>query len=95
MGVTYLRDVAPSYIPLGIGVTLGGAIVGSGATRTALVTDACVIALVQLPLALISAWALHADIGWLFRSVTAANIGFCLAYLVVYTRRGWLTPRKA
>jgi len=95
MGVTYLRDVAPSYIPLGIGVTLGGAIVGSGATRTALITDACVILLVQLPLALISAWALHADIEWLFRSVTAANVGFCLAYLVVYTRRKWLTPHGA
>jgi putative MATE family efflux protein len=48
---SYLSWVAPSYVALGVGIVLGSVMQGAGAPERALLLDACVVCLVQLPLA--------------------------------------------
>ncbi len=46
----YLSWVAPSYVALGVGIVLGSVMQGAGAPERALILDACVVCLVQVPL---------------------------------------------
>jgi putative MATE family efflux protein len=88
----YLRIVAPSYVPLGIGIVLGNAMVGAGAARTTLRVDALVILLLQVPLCLASVHFLGTDISALFSCVALAAIGSALSYVVTYGRGRWRSP---
>lgn len=45
----YLSWVAPSYVALGVGIVLGSVMQGAGAPQRALLIDACVVLLVQIP----------------------------------------------
>jgi putative MATE family efflux protein len=89
IALVYLETVAPSYLGLGVGVVLGNAMAGAGATRTTLSIDVAVILGFQAPLCVLAAFGLGADLHTLFRCVAATNVASCLAYALVYARRGW------
>ena len=55
----YLAVVAPSYLALGLGIVLGSAMTGAGATRMTMLIDLAVICLFQLPLALATPLGAH------------------------------------
>lgn len=93
IAMRYLRVVAPAYLPLGIGIVLGNAMVGAGATKTTLAVDVVVILLVQLPVSLLVVFGLGGGIDALFGCVAAAGVASAIAYGAVYWRGGWLAPR--
>jgi putative MATE family efflux protein len=90
VALDYLRVVAPSYFLLGLGVVLGNAIAGAGATRTTFAVDALVIAAFELPLCLVVVGALGGSMHALFQCVAVTNVASAVAYAVVYSRGGWL-----
>ena len=53
LGLQYLHVVAPSYVALGVGIVLGNAMAGAGATRTTFAIDAVVILALQVPLGIL------------------------------------------
>ncbi|MBX3226741.1 MAG: MATE family efflux transporter [Labilithrix sp.] len=90
IAVDYLEVVAPSYVALGVGIVLGNAMSGAGATRTTFVIDALVILLFQLPVSLVfGGSSLHR----LFQCVAVTNLVSAIAYAVVYHRGSWLEAR--
>jgi Na+-driven multidrug efflux pump len=95
IALDYLHVVAPSYFMLGLGIVLGNAMAGAGATRTTFVLDAFVILAFELPLCLVvvalGGGSLHA----LFRCVAATNVVSAIAYSVVYSRGAWMRTTRA
>jgi putative MATE family efflux protein len=89
IGLEYLHAVAPSWIALGIGVVLGNAMAGAGATRTTMWIDLAVILGFQFPVCIVSVWAFGAPRVVLFRLVAATNVLSALAYAAVYMRGRW------
>jgi len=86
----YLSVVAPSYLPLGVGIVLGSAMTGAGATRTTMLIDLGVVFGFQLPLA-IAAVALQDPTPmrlWLVVAVT--NVLGAVVYVVNYRRGTYL-----
>jgi putative MATE family efflux protein len=84
--LTYLATVAPSYAALGLGVVLGSAIQGAGATRLTLLLDLLVVAAFQLPLSLwavLHAGASPAHLWWV---VAATSVVSAVLYTLVYRR---------
>ncbi len=90
IAMTYLSAVAPSYLGLGLGVVLGNAMTGAGATRVTLVVDSAVVLLLQVPLCIVAVTALGAGTTGLFRCVAACGWASALAYGVTYLRVPWL-----
>lgn len=86
----YLHVVAPSYLALGIGIVLGNAMAGAGATKTTFSIDAFVILLVQVPICLLVTVVGHAPIRSVFQCVFVTNVVSAVAYVVVYGRGRWL-----
>jgi len=89
IAMEYLRVVAPTYLGLGVGVVLGNAMAGAGATRTTLWVDVAVILGFQFPASILAVAAFHVPLEGLFRCVAASNVASCLLYSLVYARRGW------
>jgi putative MATE family efflux protein len=89
IALLYLQTVAPSYLGLGVGIVLGNAMAGAGATRTTLGIDVAVIVAFQAPLCLLAVFTFGAEIHTLFRCIAATNLASCFAYAFVYARRGW------
>jgi putative MATE family efflux protein len=90
----YVRWVAPSYVGLGIGVVLGSAIQGAGATRQTLRLDLLVVGLVQLPTcAAVAALQLPPERLWQALSVT--YVAYAVVYVVSYRRGKHLDTRLA
>ncbi len=89
LALLYLQVVAPSYLGLGVGVVLGNAMAGAGATRTTFLIDVAVILGFQVPLCVLLVWAFGASIHTLFRCVAATNVASCILYAIVYARNGW------
>ena len=88
IALRYLVVVAPSYLALGVGVVLGNAMTGAGATRTTLVVDALVILLFQVPICVtgvLLGWSIDA----LFRCVAATSVVSAIAYAVAYRKVPW------
>lgn len=90
IAMTYLQAVAPSYLGLGLGVVLGNAMAGAGATRVTLAVDTVVVLFVQVPLCLIVVAALGAGTAGLFRAVAACGWASAIAYAFTYLRVPWL-----
>lgn len=90
VALDYLHVVAPSYFALGLGVVLGNAIAGAGATRTTFAVDALVIAAFQLPLCLVVVGVMGGSIHALFECVAVTNVASAIAYALVYARGGWV-----
>jgi putative MATE family efflux protein len=89
LGQEYFRWVAPSYVGLGIGIVLGSAIQGAGATRMTFILDLLVIMLVQIPLC----WAVSHFAEQSFRlwQVVAFTYWvFAILYVFAYRRGTFL-----
>jgi putative MATE family efflux protein len=93
IALDYLRVVAPSYFALGLGIVLGNAMAGAGATRTTFAVDALVILAFELPLCLVAVGVFGASLHGLFRCVAATNVASALAYALVYGRGRWVRAR--
>jgi len=90
IALQYLHIVAPSYLALGVGIVLGNAMAGAGATRTTFAIDAAVILAVQVPLCLVTAIVAAGSVHALFQCVAATNVVSALAYAAVYGRGTWM-----
>ena len=90
----YLRVISPSYFALGLGIVLGNAMAGAGATRTTFLVDALVILAFELPVCLVVVGVFGGSLDALFRCVAATNVVSAVAYAVVYGRGGWLHARS-
>ncbi|MEO6573671.1 MAG: MATE family efflux transporter, partial [Polyangiaceae bacterium] len=89
IALAYLRVVAPSYVGLGIGVVLGNAMAGAGATRTTMWIDVAVILGFQAPLCILATVAFHLPIEGLFRCVALTNVVSAVVYTLIYARGNW------
>ncbi len=94
IAVRYLHVVAPTYLTLGLGIVLGNAMAGAGATRTTLAVDAFVILGVQLPLSLVVVLGFGGSIDALFRAVAFANGVSAVAYGFVFWRMKWVRASR-
>ena len=90
IALQYLQVVAPSYVALGVGIVLGNAMAGAGATRTTFAIDAAVILALQVPLGIVVIGVMHASLKALFQCVAVVNVASAIAYSVVYARGSWL-----
>jgi putative MATE family efflux protein len=91
----YIRIVAPTYLLLAIGIVLGSAMTGAGATRTTLVIDACTLLLVQIPACFVAVYGLRLPIAGLFAAVALGALVGAASYVVVFARRRWLPAGSA
>ena len=90
IALQYLQVVAPSYVALGIGIVLGNAMAGAGATRTTFAIDAAVILALEVPLCLAVVGLMHGSLRALFQCVAVVNVTSAIAYCVIYARGTWL-----
>lgn len=94
IALSYVSWVGPSYIALGIGVVLGSAIQGAGATRQALKLDTAVVLSFQLPLSLIVVSAPGSNPITLWQTVALTYTAFALVYAYSYKRGRFLTAAQ-
>jgi len=80
----YINWVGPSYVGLGIGIVLGSAMQGAGATRATLLYDSLVVALFQLPLSVLVVFGLDLGELGLWRVVAATYFAYAVVYLWTY-----------
>jgi putative MATE family efflux protein len=92
IALSYIRWVGPSYVALGIGVVLGSAIQGAGATRQALKLDALVVLLIQLPLSIAVVSKAKTPIG-LWQTVAITYVAFALVHAYSYSKGNFLRHR--
>ena len=90
LGLQYLQVVAPSYVALGVGIVLGNAMAGAGATRTTFAIDAVVILALQVPLGILVIGVMHGSLKALFQCVAVVNVASAVAYAAIYARGSWL-----
>jgi putative MATE family efflux protein len=89
----YLAVVAPSYPPLGLGIVLGSAMTGAGATRITMLIDLAVICLFQLPFALVvTSFGPTSELRLWF-VVAATNVLGAVVYAVSYRKGTFLHQR--
>lgn len=85
----YINWVSPSYLGLGVGIVLGSAMQGAGATRLTLALDVVVVSLVQVPLcAVVLLGGLPPHRLW--QAVAVTYIAFAIVYLYKYRRGSFL-----
>jgi putative MATE family efflux protein len=90
IALDYLHIVAPSYFALGLGIVLGNAMAGAGATRTTFAIDALVILAFELPLCLVIVGLFGGSLSALFRCVAATNVVSAIVYAIIYSRGAWI-----
>lgn len=88
--LTYFSRVGVSYVGLGIGIVLGAAMQGAGATRRVLVLDASVVLLFQLPASLLVAMSPRARFEDLCTVVAVTYVIFAVVHGVSYRRGRFL-----
>lgn len=79
----YINWVVPSYVLLGVGIVLGSAVQGAGATRLSCLLDLFVVLACQLPLCLV-AYVLKWEQHWLWAVVALTNLAFALVHAISY-----------
>jgi putative MATE family efflux protein len=94
IAMRYLTIVAPSYLGLGVGVVLGNAMAGAGATRMTMWTDVAVIVGFQFPVSIAVLALFGGSLDDLFRTVALTNVVSGLAYAFVYARGQWRTKGR-
>jgi Na+-driven multidrug efflux pump len=92
--LSYLKWVGPSYVGLGIGIVLGSAIQGAGATLRALVLDTLVIVGFQLPASILFVLSDAATYVGVWRIVALTYCLLAVVYVVSY-RRGRFMEKAA
>jgi putative MATE family efflux protein len=88
--LSYLKWVGPSYVGLGIGIVLGSAMQGAGATLRALVLDTLVIAGFQLPASILFVLSNGATYVGVWRIVALTYFLFAIVYVFSYRRGHFL-----
>ena len=88
--LTYFSWVGFSYIGLGIGIVLGSAVQGAGATRRALILDGGIVVFFQLPACLLVGFADGATFTHLAMVVAFTYLAFAVVHLAHYRRAGFL-----
>jgi Na+-driven multidrug efflux pump len=88
--LTYFRWVGLSYLGLGVGIVLGAAMQGAGATRRVLVLDASVVLLLQLPASLVVTLQPGARFESLCVVVACTYVAFALVHGASYHRGKFL-----
>jgi len=86
----YLLIVAPSYAALGIGIVLGSAMTGAGATRSTMQIDALVVFAFQLPAAVLAVTLGTPVPTHLWYVLSATNVVGAVLYIVLYRRGTYL-----
>jgi putative MATE family efflux protein len=90
VAIGYLDVVAPSYTALGLGIVLGSAMTGAGATRVTMLIDLAVICGFQLPFALAAtSWGVTSELR-LWWVVAATNVLSAAVYIISYNRGTFL-----
>jgi Na+-driven multidrug efflux pump len=84
--LSYLKWVGASYVGLGIGIVLGSAIQGAGATLRALLLDTLVIGGFQLPTSIIFVLSKSATYVGVWRIVALTYFLFAVVYVISYRR---------
>jgi putative MATE family efflux protein len=90
IALQYLQVVAPSYVALGVGIVLGNAMAGAGATRTTFAIDAVVILALEVPLCIVVMGVMHGSLRALFQCVAVVNVASAFAYAAIYARGTWM-----
>jgi putative MATE family efflux protein len=93
--LSYLRWVGPSYVGLGIGIVLGSAMQGAGATLRALALDSAVIAGFQLPTSVAFVLSQGASYVGVWKIVALTYTLFAVVYVVSYRRGRFLNANPA
>src|SRR5262249_41167235 len=94
-GMRYVHNVGWSYVCLGIGIVLGSAIQGAGATRLTLRLDTLVVFAFQLPASLIAVFGLGLGFERLCQIVALTYFAFAVVYLLSYRRGAFLNTLLA
>jgi Na+-driven multidrug efflux pump len=79
--LSYFHWVGLSYVGLGIGVVLGSAVQGSGATLRALVLDAAVVLGLQLPASILVGFMPHRTYIHMWQVVALTYVAFALVHV--------------
>lgn len=90
ISTTYIAYMVWSYVGLGIGVVLGSAITGSGATRTTLVTDLGVVLAFQVPASLAAVWLSGSSLPRLWTAIAVTYGVSAIVYALVFRFVGWM-----
>jgi len=93
--LSYLKWVGASYVGLGIGIVLGSAIQGAGATLRALLLDTLVIAGFQLPTSVLFVLSKSATYVGVWQIVALTYFLFALVYVISYHRGRFLNEAPA
>jgi Na+-driven multidrug efflux pump len=84
--VDYIRWVGPSYVAMGVGIVLGSAIQGAGATRQTLALDALVVFCLQIPASLLVVFGWNLAPIRLWQVLGATYVTYALLYVASYRR---------
>jgi len=87
---SYLSWVAPSYVALGVGIVLGSVMQGAGAPERALILDACVVGLVQIPLSALVLGSATRSLTQVWLVVAASYVALAVTLLASYKRGRFL-----
>jgi putative MATE family efflux protein len=93
--VTYITWVSWSYVGLGMGIVLGSAIQGAGATRETLLIDTFIVFVVQIPASLLVVFGLGQGPERLFQIVALTYITYAVAYVARYRSGAFLKTQVA
>jgi putative MATE family efflux protein len=93
--LSYFKWVGVSYIGLGIGIVLGSAIQGAGASLRALALDSLVIAGFQLPTSVLFVLSKSATYVGVWKIVALTYCLFAVVYVVSYRRGRFLNGASA
>jgi putative MATE family efflux protein len=86
----YIYWVGPSYVGLGIGIVLGSAIQGAGATMQTLLTDLAIVCLLQVPASILTVFGAGLDPTHLWQVVATTYVVYAIAYTFIYRRGHYL-----
>jgi putative MATE family efflux protein len=90
VGLSYVSAVGWSYVGLGVGIVLGAAIQGAGATKLTLALDALVVFAFQLPASLLVVFVADLGIERLWQVVAVTYMSFAIVYAASYRRGAFL-----
>ncbi|GMV13745.1 MAG: MATE family efflux transporter [Myxococcales bacterium] len=90
VGQSYVAAVGFSYVGLGIGIVLGAAIQGAGATKQTLGLDSAVVFAFQLPAAWLVVFGLGLPLARLWQVIAWTYVAFAAVYVLSYRRGRFL-----
>jgi len=92
---SYLAWVAPSYAALGVGIVLGSVMQGAGAPERALILDACVVFMVQVPASALVLSSEQRSLTQVWLVVALSYVALAVTLLASYKRGRFLRAALA